>query len=228
VRRSSSTSGTRASSPAASWLLLLAVVVVVAVFWRSPVLFPLRILVVLFHEMGHAAAAILTGGRVVDIAVSANEGGMARTVGGWSFVVLNAGYLGSLAAGAVLLVLSRRPRASRGLVIGLGLLVLGVAVLYVRPLLSFGFGYTLLAGASLLALARWAPQAATWQVLRLIGVFSVLYALFDIRDDVLYRTSCPSDARMLADLTYVPAVVWGVLWIAAGVVLLWRLRRRLV
>jgi len=214
-------------SPVASWLLLLAAVVVAMAFWRSPILFPLRILVVLFHETGHAAAALATGGSVVDIAVSADEGGVARTVGGWPFVVLNAGYLGSLAAGALLLVLSRRPRASRAVVASLGLLVLAVAVLYVRPLLSFGFAYGLLAGFALLALGRWAPPVAAWQVLRLTGVFSVLYALLDVRDDVLLGAAGPSDARMLAEMTHVPAIVWGVLWIAAGCLLIWRLRRRI-
>ncbi len=202
--------------------------IVVVVFWRSPVLFPLRILVVLFHEVGHAAATLLTGGAVVDIGISPDEGGVARTAGGWPFLVLNAGYLGSLAAGAVLLVLSRRPRASHAIVAGLGALVLGVTVLWVRPVLSFGFAYGLLTGLGLLALGRFAPQVVTWQILRLIGVFSVLYALLDIRDDVLLRAAAPSDARMLAERTHVPAIFWGILWIGAGVALLWRLRRRLV
>ena len=47
-------------------------------FWHSLWLLPLRLLVVTFHELGHATVAILTGGSVVSIKVSADEGEIGR------------------------------------------------------------------------------------------------------------------------------------------------------
>lgn len=213
-----------------SAVLLLLTAAVLAWFWHNPVLFPLRILVVLFHELGHALVALATGGKVLEIGLGSNEGGHCVTSGGWRFFILNGGYLGSLVAGLVLLALSRAQRASRGLVSGLGLLVLLVSVLLVRPVLSFGFGYGLLTGAGLMLLGAKAPAPACWWTLRLVGVFSVLYALLDVRDDVFRYSGDlgPSDATMLAEMTHIPALVWGGGWILAGVALLVVFRKRLV
>lgn len=212
-----------------SWAALLGMVVLLAFFWSSPLLFPLRILVVFFHELGHAAAAVLTGGSLVEISLRPNEGGLARTLGGNVFLILNAGYLGSLVTGLVLLLGARRQALARGIVGLLGLVLLGSSLFYVRPLLSFGFLFGSLIGLGIFALGIKAPPwAASW-FLRFIGLFSVFYALLDIRDDVLSGSGgASSDAGQLAALTGVPSLVWGLGWILASIVLLWLLRRRIV
>src|SRR6266852_3390438 len=46
-----------------------------------------------------------------------------------------------------------------------------------------------------------------------LATFSVSYALYDIKDDLLHLASRgPSDAAALARLTFIPAVVWGAGW----------------
>ncbi len=171
-----------------------------------------------------------TGGEVLEIGLGSNEGGHCVTRGGWRFFILNGGYLGSLVVGLLILAMSRGQRAARGLVSSLGLLVLVVTLTLVRPLIGFGFGYGLLTGLGLVALGIKAPAVVNWWFLRLVGVFSVLYALLDVRDDVFRNADYvgASDATMLADLTHVPAFVWGGGWIVAGLALLVVLRKRLV
>jgi hypothetical protein len=209
-------------------LILLVTAVALAWFWHSPLLYPLRILVVLFHELGHALTALATGGEVLEIGLGSNEGGHCVTRGGWRFLILNGGYLGSLIFGLVILALSRGRRASRGLVATLGMLVLGVTLTLVRPVVGFGFGYGLITGLALIGSK--APAAVNWWFLRLVGVFSVLYALLDVRDDVFRNAEYvgASDATMLAELTHIPAFVWGGGWILAGLALLVVFRKRLV
>ena len=51
-------------------------------------------------------------------------------------------------------------------------------------------------------------------VLAVIGLTSILYAPLDIVVDVLFNTRQPSDAYLLAQLTFIPTVVWGLLWTA--------------
>ncbi len=59
-----------------------------------------------------------------------------------------------------------------------------------------------------------------------LGLTSCLYALLDIKSDVLDRPYLESDAHMLAELTGVPTVVWGVLWIGLGLaVSVWLFRK---
>jgi hypothetical protein len=186
--------------------------------WNSPVLFPLRMFTVFLHEISHGLAAVATGGTIERIELSPDEGGVCWTRGGARFVVASAGYLGSLAWGAAFLWLAARTRYDRlflGL-IGLGTIVLTLA--YVRT--PFGFVYGVLAGAALLAVARWLSNEAADLVLRVLGTVSGLYAVWDIASDALFRSIPASDASTLAALTGVPGVVWGLVWIAISVVVL--------
>lgn len=185
---------------------------VALLFWDSAVVYPLRVFVVFLHEISHGLAAAMSGGRIVAIGLTFDEGGVCITEGGSRFLILNAGYLGSLFWGALFLVLSARTRASREITGFVGVFVLAVTLLYVRSL--FGFLYGLLAGAALVFCAVKLPRDFLDDLLQTIGVVSCLYALWDIGSDVLIREAPGSDASALGLITGVPGVVWGVLWIA--------------
>lgn len=193
--------------------------------WPTPVVLPLRIFVVLLHEISHAAAAVATGGSVERIVVHANEGGATYTRGGSHFIILSAGYLGSLLWGLGLVeVAGARPKRARLALAVLGGFVLAVAALYLRNVFGFLFAATF--GAALLIAARRLPARGVATVLLVLGLTSALYALLDIRSDVLTRPHLESDARLLAGLTGVPTLVWGVLWTAVAVVACWFAIRR--
>lgn len=59
-------------------------------------------LVIAFHEFGHAFACILTGGKVKSIELDPREGGVTHMLGGKNIITLPAGYLGSSLIGALL------------------------------------------------------------------------------------------------------------------------------
>jgi hypothetical protein len=206
-------------------LALAATGIVALLLWDSMFLWPFKILVVLFHELGHALAAVLTGGEVVEITLSPNQGGLTKTIGGFRFIILNAGYLASLATGVSILALARNPKRAPFVAWGLAAVALITSVLYI-PLISFGFAFALLAAVAFALMAKLASAGITQWFLRAIGVFSVLYALFDIRDDVFrVGSGAVTDATMLADLTFIPSYCWGASWLVAGVVILFLLRR---
>lgn len=210
------------------WRLVLTVVLGVAmlVFWDSAVFWPVKIVVVFFHELSHAIAAWITGGEVVSIGLGMDQSGVTQTIGGWTFLILNAGYVGSLLWGVGLLAASRRGSWARPMLGLLAGLVAIVALAFVRPLISFGFLFALLVAGALGLGARRMSDATASTVLQALGTFSVLYALLDVRDDVLSSSGASvSDATMLAAATGVPAVVWGVGWMVAGVGTLWVCRR---
>ncbi len=200
--------------------LLLAAVVYA--FWSTVFVWPLRVFVVLLHEVSHGLAAVLTGGRIVSIELSPLEGGLCTTAGGWPFVIASAGYLGSALFGAFFLVLGfrGRPRTHRTVTGVLGAALVLLTLVYVRT--AFGFAYGLVAGALLLAVARWLPEGASSFVLRLLGVTSLLYAPWDITSDLILRSIPASDAGALARMTGIPALAWGVLWLAASLAIAWR------
>jgi hypothetical protein len=204
--------------------LPLALAVVFVVLFDSPLVYPFRLFVVFLHEIGHGVAAFLTGGRVLSIGISPDEGGVCVTRGGIPFVVLNAGYLGSLLFGALFLLLGVRRNAAP--VVGaIGVFTVVAALLYVRT--WFGFAYTLVAGLVLLLVAaRLQPAASEW-LLAAIGSMSMLYAVADIASDVIFRHPGTSDAAALARLSGIPALVWGIIWIALSIAVLVTVVRRL-
>jgi hypothetical protein len=63
----------------------------------------MQMLVIAFHEFGHALACILTGGRVESISLDPREGGVTHMRGGKNAFTLPAGYLGSSLIGALLI-----------------------------------------------------------------------------------------------------------------------------
>lgn len=60
-------------------------------------------LVIAFHEFGHAITSCCTGGSVKSISLDPHEGGVTHMQGGISAITLPAGYLGSSIIGALLI-----------------------------------------------------------------------------------------------------------------------------
>jgi hypothetical protein len=179
--------------------------------WASPVVYPLKIFVVLLHEISHGLAAVATGGTIDRILLSPDEGGVTYARGGNAFLILSAGYLGSLAWGLLLLVAAgARAARVRVIVASLGFFVLGIAIFFVRG--WFGWLFALTASALLLVSARQLGPAPLRALLTVVALTSSLYALLDIRSDILARPDARSDAFMLYELTGIHTLVWGFLW----------------
>ncbi len=123
--------------------------------------------------------------------------------------------------------MARTERRARVGITGMGLIVLIAALLWI-PVFSFGFSFSVVTSIAILAAARFAPAIASQWLLRTGGVFSVMYAVWDIRDDVISRAGMESDATMLAEITFIPGPVWGVIWIAVGLGTLFALRKWIV
>jgi len=207
---------------AANWQLLL-LVAVVFVLWSTPVAYPLRLLVVLFHEVSHALVAIATGGRVIEMTINVHEGGHVRFQGGNLFLTATAGYLGSLAIGLGLLIASVRTTMDRAVLAGLAVVLIVLTALYVRDL--FALAFILGTGAVFLAVARFLPAVWSDLVLRVIGLTSMVYVPYDIFSDTLARAHLRSDARVIAETTGIPTVIWGTLWVVISLVaIFWALR----
>ncbi len=197
-------------------LIVLAVCLALGIwFWDSPVLWPLKLLVVMMHETGHALATLLVGGSVDRISIASDESGLCLSrvpVGAFNqIVVYSAGYLGSAIAASLLLLATLRLRLRRAVPIILALWLLIMTVAYVRDVFTLIF--CLAIAAILAAIARWLPDDAVDGVNLFLAAFSALYALIDLRMDLWDgAVRARSDAALLSDITWVPALVWAVVW----------------
>ena len=91
-------------------------------FWLTPVLYPLKILVVFIHETFHVLATVLTGGHVVSMVVTPWQSGYVEHMGGSPFLIASAGYVGSALFGGMMLLLSVRDKWASVVFGGLALL----------------------------------------------------------------------------------------------------------
>ena len=193
--------------------------------WDTSIIYPLKIFVVFLHELSHGLAAILGGGSIQRIEISSNQGGLCYCGGGIRFLTLTAGYLGSLLWGVgMLLVVGAKRFWHMVALVGLGVLVMSVSLLYIRT--GFGLTFGLLFGLALIGAAKYLPGELQTVTLRVLGLTSCLYAIWDIKSDVLDRPGIRSDASLLADLTGIPTVLWGFLWIGISAAVCWWLLKR--
>ena len=76
---------------------------------QTPLLVPVDLYLIAWHETMHALGAWFTGGSVHGIEVRARDG-LTWTSGGWFPIISMAGYLGTSLWGAALLLSARRPK----------------------------------------------------------------------------------------------------------------------
>lgn len=204
--------------------ILVALLAASIMWWDSIALYPVKLFVVLLHELAHGLAAVATGGSIVRIEISELIGGLAVTQGGWELLVVSSGYIGSMVFGGLILLGAQRTRIVRPLAAGIGVLVLGVTLLYIRN--GFGLVFGSLAGAALVAAARWLPRLPLEVALQYLGAASCLYALVDVKEDLLTTEHRLTDATILQNMTGVPALVWGVLFSLLALVVFVVIMRR--
>jgi hypothetical protein len=197
---------------------LFLVIVLIAIFflWNHIILFPLKVLVVFFHESSHALMTVLTGGKVETLVVNANQGGYVISRGGSRFLILSAGYLGSLVWGAVIYLIAVRTRKDKAAMAILGGMIVGIALLFGGNL--FGIGFCLLSGVIMIGLGFKASEKINDFILRLIGLTNMIYVPLDIYSDTISRSHLRSDAYMLAEEFGGATLIWGGLWLVISVV----------
>ena len=234
----------RDARPQATTLLIAAAISIGLWFipFAEMLTYPFRIFVTFIHEGGHALAALVTGNSVASLSVAMNASGETYTSQGGFFsqiLVASAGYLGSMAFGALLLVLIRRSVAARVVLIGSAAIVFALTLIFglFKPLVTgnslSGIPFTLVAGVllsiGLVALAKFAsPRVATFFV-SFLAVQCVLNALLDLKTVFFlsspFAPSVPTDAINMASATGIPAIFWTIVWIGIAFGILWFVMR---
>jgi hypothetical protein len=223
-------------------LTLLVAATISILLWFIPyaeiLAYPFRIFVTFIHEGGHAIAALLTGNTVSSLSVATNTSGETYTTQGGlisQLLISSAGYIGSMAFGALLLILIRKSVAARIVLLGSAILIFGLTMIYglFKPLFSgvswSGIPFTLLAGSlisvGLILVARFASAKVASFFVSFLAVQCVLNALFDLK--TVFFLSSPfalpvhTDAVNMANATGIPALFWAVIWIVLALGILW-------
>jgi hypothetical protein len=230
----------RDARPQAMTLLVAAAISILLWFipYAEILAYPFRIFVTFIHEGGHAIAALLTGNSVSSLSVATNTSGETYTTQGGlisQVLISSAGYVGSMAFGALLLILIRKSVAARFVLLGSAVLVFGLTMIYglFKPLFSgvawSGIPFTLVSGTlisvTLVLIARFASAKVASFFVSFLAVQCVLNALFDLK--TVFFLSSPfalpvhTDAVNMSNATGIPSIFWAVIWIALALGILW-------
>ena len=208
--------------------------------WTSAPMLPLRLLVTLVHEAGHAVVAMLAGGHVQSVTINPSEGGLtffslpAGAGAPTSIAIGSAGYVGTAVVGGVLLEVCARVRQARVALGALAVLVAAIGLAWVpwstdpggvaaqATGSSSGDGrftilFCVLTVAVLVAVAVQPLVPVRRVVLVAIATALCLGAVEDLRLVFeLSRSGGHSDATIVADAAPFPPWFWASLWLVLG------------
>jgi hypothetical protein len=204
------------SDRTANLAITIALVVAIFFLWNTVFLYPLKLLVVFFHESSHAIATILTGGNVIAFEVVPQAGGHVISAGGNRFITLTSGYLGSLLWGILIFSMAVSSKLDRAVMAVLGSLLIAITLLLGSNTFVLLFGIS--TGITMLLSAKFLTAKVNDFLLRIIGLTSMLYVPLDIYSDTIARSHLRSDAYMLAEEFGGTTIIWGGVWLVISVI----------
>ncbi len=204
------------------------ILVAVMVLWNSVVIKPLKIFTVFLHELGHAAMAAIFGYGIDGIKIFLNESGytLAKSKGWFSdFMIASGGYLGSIAF--ALLILYLKKTAFKKYLLGTIAIIFLVVSIRFAGLISFTLLYSVFFAVAVLFLYMLQNEKLNDWIIDIIGISSVAYAIYDtFVDTILLQINLRlhlingwggkqpmTDAVRLEQLTHIPSVIWGIIWL---------------
>lgn len=177
---------------------VLGIGLLATILWDSPLLLPLKLLIVLVHEIWHGLAAVLSGAFLTNITVNFAEWGETSVSGlysssGFIFTV-SAGYIGTALVGGILLNRGLMGRLER---IGLGAFAgLLFYMSYLFTVVDTTAFYTGMGWSLFLMLPIVFGRRVSRYMLIVLGTAFIWYSVYDIFDFTRDVTS--TDAGILA------------------------------
>ena len=203
------------------------ILILAVALWNTIVIKPLKIFSVFLHELGHSLMAVIFGHGIAGFRINFNESGYALTLprdGFSAFMIANGGYLGSVLF-ALLILRLKRTFAGKYILGVSAVLLLGMSIAYGTSVFTIIYA-AIFAGLVLIIYMMKNDRLNDW-VIDIIGVIGVAYAVYDTFVDTILleinrklglipgwgASRAITDAVQLEQMTYVPAVVWGVIWL---------------
>jgi hypothetical protein len=203
--------------------------------WARTVLFPVRTFVTTVHEMGHALACLATGGTVSGMTIVADgegHGGLTFCAGGIPFIYTQTGYLGAAFFGCLLIFIGRYRKLSRVVLALMGVAVCAASLVFMTGTVFHGnlfqgvgsviWGFII--GCGLIWSGFKLNDGLANFILLFLATQTALNSLTDvvvlIKLSLGMLGSASSDAGSMAQMTFLPAAFWSVLWGAISLAML--------
>ena len=192
-------------------LILLAIIVDFLPYIRLPFVWTETF----FHEISHGIAALVSGGSIISITLNYDGSGLCVNQGGRQFLVSFFGYAGSSILGTALFLVTEKINSKTSTVVLLAIeaIILIALLLWARTLSTYII--LILIFATLALASRLYRSKNLNYFLKFLAVFVVLDA---IRSPLaLLDGRHVGDGAALSRLTFIPEMVWVIVWFMIGV-----------
>jgi peptidase M50B-like protein len=175
------------------------------------VLKPINLFVTYLHEFGHAFGALITGGTVESLQVSADGSGVTTSRGGSRPIIIMGGYIGSAIFGNLLFLIGAKwPKVAQIAIFILASTMAISAIVWHNSLYTSTF--LLIFAVALYFIAS--KTNLDRDMLMFLGLASIIYIIQD------FNVGPGSDLKMYAEeMIFIPAFVWKYIWLAIVVIL---------
>lgn len=210
--------------------------IMLMVLWNTIVIKPIKLFTVFMHELGHAFMALVTGSGITDLKIFFNESGHVNSLPkDWlsAFLIANGGYLGSVLFAACILLIKNTK--FKKYIIGVIAIIFLVVTFKYSEIISFTMLYSVIFTVFAIIVYMIQNDKVNDWAIEIIGIGSITYAIYDtFVDTVLLQVNYQfglfnlgempvTDAVQLARLTHIPAVVWGIAWLAVSVLVIYKI-----
>jgi hypothetical protein len=188
------------------WLFLLAAVIIRQIPLVS---IPFNWLESYFHEISHGIAALVSGGDIIRIQLFTNGAGLCTTQGGSRLLISFFGYGGAIIWGGLIYSFAgQHQRFAQLSSAFIAVLLLSSILLWARDLLTI---VILLVLFIMFGVTIKLQQLKVLQMMmQLFGLLVLLNSLFS--PSYLLDGRNLGDGAALAELTFIPEVVWVAIW----------------
>ncbi len=190
--------------------IIACILIITLFFWNSIFLFPIKFFTVLIHEISHGIAAIISGGRVIELQIDFDLGGKCIVEGGSQFLIAFSGYSGSIIIGSIIFYSTYNNFKTFSVFLLCIIISLFAINSINNQLISFT---TILFCLALFIITKIRNEFISNLILRLIGLISCLYVIYDIKEDILSSNTYLSDADIIAEISGLSPTLWGIIWL---------------
>ncbi|MBF0298769.1 MAG: M50 family metallopeptidase [Oligoflexia bacterium] len=209
-------------------LFLLFIFFTLAVtLWNSFILYPIKLFVVLLHELSHGLVVVLLGGKIESIQINSQMGGHIAYLMPSSSIskllVASAGYLGSMFWGGLLLTLALKTNWDRYISLLIGIITLLLSFFVIKSGEIFGIFFCFSFSLLMILSYRYLSNFFHDLILKFIGLTSCLYVIIDIKSDLIDRTGIGSDADTISKIIWIPSIAIGAFWFLIAIFFLYKI-----
>jgi len=200
--------------------------ILIITIWNIPngfwYLYPFTIIATYFHEMGHGLAAFLLGADFKYLVINPDGSGVAVHSGavyfgrfGYALIAI-AGPLGPTIAGMLLVLASSSQKATKSLLLVLGVFIIISVIIWVRSV--FGVIFLVVLGLLLIIIGAKANDKFKQFMLQLMGV-SAMLSLYQSVGYFFMESAEINGEIILSDTGYLQKYLWLPHWFWAVLII---------